>query len=341
MPVHPPKLIVIVPCYNEAAVLPVSSVQFLDELKSLVGSNKVSPESCILFVDDGSSDATWQVILTLAKSDNHFIGIRQSCNRGHQFALLAGLMEARTLGCEVTVTIDCDGQDDIHAISAMLDEYAKGADVVYGVRNDRSSDTFFKRFTAECFYRFQAVMGVKTVFNHADYRLLSARVIDALSNYHEVNLYLRGLIPLVGFKNACVTYKREKRLAGESHYGLFKMLAFAGDGITSLSIRPIRLVQTGGLVLSLLGMLLVILLLLLWLFRLIPFGTLFVLAFMVFSSGLQLFCIGIIGEYVGKAYLESKARPRFLISDRTWRPPTPPLESSPDNGLAPKAQDNH
>ncbi len=299
-------------------MLPISNSLFADELAALVDSGKVSPDSRVLFVDDGSTDATWQTIVGLAKSNSHFIGIRQSRNRGHQCALWAGLMEARTLGCDVTITIDCDGQDDIHAFAAMLEEYAKGADVVYGVRNDRSTDTFFKRFTAECFYRLQASMGVAAVFNHADYRLLSIRAIDALSRYNEVNLYLRGLIPLIGFKSAQVSYKREKRLAGESHYALFKMLAFAGDGITSLSIRPIRLVFSSGILLTCLGVVALLVLAGLFLARLFCSNTAIILSSMAFFCGLNLTAIGIVGEYVGKAYLEAKSRPRVIISDRTW-----------------------
>lgn len=318
MSAHPPKLIVVVPCYNEEQMLPVSNVLFADEMAALVESTRISPDSRVLFVDDGSTDATWQTIVDLAKSNNRFIGIRQSRNRGHQCALWAGLMEARTLGCDVTITIDCDGQDDVHAFAAMLDEYEKGADVVYGVRSDRSSDSFFKRFTAECFYHLQAAMGVAAVFNHADYRLLSIRAIDALSRYREVNLYLRGLIPLIGFQSAQVSYKREKRLAGESHYGVFKMLAFAGDGITSLSIRPIRLVLGSGILLTCLGLVALLVLLLLSLFHLFCNNTALILSAMAFLSGLNLTAIGIVGEYVGKAYLESKSRPRVIISNRTW-----------------------
>ena len=253
MSTQAPKLIVIVPCYNEEATLPVSSPLFADELAALVASGRVSDESRVLLVDDGSADGTWQVIAKLAADDPRFIGIRQSRNRGHQQALWAGLMEARDLGGDVTITIDCDGQDDIHAMAEMMDEYAKGADVVYGVRNDRSSDTFFKRFTAESFYRLQAAMGVEAVYNHADYRLLSARVLDALTEYQEVNLYLRGMIPLVGFKSSKVFYSRRERLAGASHYPFLKMLGFAADGITSLSIKPIRLITLFGALVSLLS----------------------------------------------------------------------------------------
>ena len=313
-----PKLIIVIPCYNEEATLPVSSPLFAAELSSLIASGKVSPESRMLLVDDGSSDGTWQAIEDLANGDSRFIGIRQSRNRGHQMALWAGLMEARDLGGDVTITIDCDGQDDIHAMSAMVDEYAKGADVVYGVRNDRSSDTFFKRFTAESFYRLQAAMGVEAVYNHADYRLLSARVLDALTQYREVNLYLRGMIPLVGFKSSKVFYSRKERLAGTSHYPFLKMLGFAADGITSLSIKPIRLITFFGAVVSLLSFFMGIWSLVSWIRGTVVRGWTSEVLCVCFLGGIQLLSLGVIGEYIGKIYLEVKGRPRAVISDRTW-----------------------
>ena len=314
-----PKLIVVVPCYNEEEMLPVSQSLFADEINILIESGRVSPESLVLFVDDGSSDATWRIISDLAKRNPRFRGIRQSRNRGHQFALWAGLTEAASLGCDATITIDCDGQDDVHVMEAMMDEYAKGADVVYGVRNDRSTDTFLKRFTAVTFYRLQAAMGVEAVFNHADYRLLSSRVLGALLQFREVNLYLRGLVPLVGFKSAQVYYKRERRMAGSGHFGLFKMLAFAADGITSLSIRPIRLVLSCGIVLAAAGAIALAAALIAYLVDAKVLGTLIVSAVVMVVGGLNLAGLGVIGEYVGKAYLESKGRPRAVISERTWR----------------------
>ena len=296
MPETAPRLIVVVPCYNEETTLPVSSPLFADEMKGLVDSGRVSSESRILLVDDGSTDATWQVILDLAKRDERFIGIRQSRNRGHQCALWAGLMEARDLGCDITVTIDCDGQDDVHAMTEMVDEYAKGADVVYGVRNDRSTDTFFKRFTAESFYRLQAAMGVEAIANHADYRLLSARVLDALSEYGETNLYLRGMIPLVGFKSSKVFYRRNERLAGESHYPFLKMLGFAADGITSLSVKPIRLITLFGAVVSALTFVMAIWSLVSWMRGDVVRGWTSEVLCVCFLGGIQLVSIGVIGE---------------------------------------------
>ena len=318
MATRTPRLIIVVPCYNEEAMLPIASPLLAGELESLVDSGRVSTDSRILLVDDGSTDATWRIIADLASRDARFVGIRQSRNRGHQCALWAGLMEARTLGCDVTVTIDCDGQDDVHAMTEMMDEYAKGADVVYGVRNDRSSDTFFKRFTAESFYRLQAAMGVEAVYNHADYRLLSARVLDALSEYGETNLYLRGMIPLVGFKSSKVFYSRKERLAGKSHYPFLKMLGFATDGITSLSIKPIRLITLFGAVVSLLSLFMGVWSLISWMRGTVVRGWTSEVLCVCFLGGIQLLSLGVIGEYIGKIYLEVKRRPRAVISDRTW-----------------------
>ncbi len=315
IPMHKPKLIIVIPCYNEEETLPVSYPLFMEELNNLLNSDMISSESHILFVDDGSSDKTWDMIRGFASSSSNVRGIRQSRNRGHQNALWAGLMEARSLGCDVTVTIDCDGQADIHAISSMLMEYSKGVDVVYGVRTDRATDTFFKRTTAEGFYHLQAAMGVEIIYNHADYRLLSSRVLDTLFQYKEVNLYLRGLIPLIGYRSAQVGYARKERLAGNGHFGFFKMLSFACDGITSLTIRPIYFVLASGILLTALG--------LLALLGLAFWGTnewkvFFTPSIVILIGGLNLIGLGIIGEYVGKAYLETKARPHAVISERTW-----------------------
>ena len=229
-----PILYIVIPCYNEEAVLPVTAPLFLNKVKELAAAGKISEESRVLFVNDGSRDDTWKIIKDLAKRDPHYLGISQSRNRGHQNAVLAGLMEARD-SCDITISIDCDGQDDINAMDEMVDAYLQGFDVVYGVRSSRETDTFFKRFTAESFYKFLAAMGAEVVFNHADYRLISARVLKEFANFHEVNLFLRGMIPLVGFKSTSVSYSRAERLAGESHSPLKKMIALAVDGITSLS----------------------------------------------------------------------------------------------------------
>lgn len=239
------KLYIVVPCYNEEDVLPITSQQFLEELKDLIARKKISNESRIMFVNDGSKDRTWDIIKELAARDEHYVGISQSRNRGHQNAVLAGLMEAKNIA-DITISIDCDGQDDIKAMEEMVDAYHDGCEVVYGVRSKRDSDTFIKRFTAERFYKFLNAMGAEVVYNHADYRLISARVLKEFENFKEVNLFLRGMIPLVGFKSTSVYYERHERIAGESHYPLSKMLGLAFDGITSLSVKPLRFITVAG-----------------------------------------------------------------------------------------------
>ena len=224
-----PVLYIVIPCYNEKEVLPITSGMFLDKLNQLIAQGKIAEESRILFVDDGSKDTTWELIRGFAAQDPHFAGIKQSRNRGHQNAVLAGLMEAKDK-CDITISIDCDGQDDINAMDEMVDAYLDGCEIVYGVRNNRDTDTFFKRFTAESFYKLMNRMGVESVYNHADYRLVSSRVLQSFAEFKEVNIFLRGMFPLVGFKSTSVFYKREERLAGKSHYPLKKMLALAIDG---------------------------------------------------------------------------------------------------------------
>lgn len=309
-------LYLIIPCYNEEKVLPITAPLFLEKINTLVNKNKISPLSRILFVNDGSKDRTWEIIETLSKENVYFEGISQSRNRGHQNAVLAGLMEAKDI-CDITISIDCDGQDDIDAMDQMIDEYLSGAQIVYGVRRKRDTDTFFKRFTAESFYKVLNWMGAEVVFNHADYRLVSAKVLKEFSNFKEVNIFLRGMIPLVGFKSTSVYYDRHERIAGESHYPLTKMLALAFDGITSLSIKPIRLITGLGIMISLLSFLLI-------LYVFISFftghsvpGWSSTLVVVCFIGGIQLISLGVIGEYIGKIYLETKARPRYIISERT------------------------
>ena len=247
-----PILYIIIPCYNEEEVLPITCEMFLEKLTSLIGKGKISDDSRILFVNDGSKDKTWGIICGLAERDVHFKGISQSRNRGHQNAVLAGLMDSIDK-CDMTISIDCDGQDDINAMDDMVDAYLDGCDVVYGVRSKRDTDTFFKRVTAEGFYKFMSAMGVETVYNHADYRLLSNRVMKELSKYQEVNLFLRGLIPLVGFKSTSVYYERNVRIAGTTHYPLKKMLNLAIDGITSLSVKPLRLIASIGVIVAIIS----------------------------------------------------------------------------------------
>ena len=311
-----PSLYIVIPCYNEEAVLPITAPLFRDKLLSLSSQGKISPDSRVLFVNDGSRDNTWNLICQLAKEDAHFKGICLSRNRGHQNALLAGLMEAKDK-CDITISIDCDGQDDINAMDAMVDEYLSGAEIVYGVRSKRDTDTFFKRFTAESFYKLMKWMGAATVYNHADYRLISSRVLKEFANFKEVNIFLRGMFPLVGFKSTCVYYERHERIAGESHYPLKKMLALAFDGITSLSIKPIRIITGLGVVISLVAFALIVYALVSYFTGNVVSGWASSLIVTCFLGGIPLISLGVIGEYIGKIYMETKARPRFIISERT------------------------
>lgn len=311
-----PVLNIVVPCYNESAVLPETAPVFLNKLTSLIDGGNVSPGSKILFVDDGSSDDTWAIICSLSKKwPDHIAGIRQSRNRGHQNAVLAGLMESLDT-CDVTISIDCDGQDDINAMDEMVERYREGNDVVYGVRSSRTTDSFFKRNTAQLFYKLLTWLGADVVYNHADYRLISNRVLRELSEFKEVNIYLRGMIPLVGFKSCEVSYERASRVAGESHYPLSKMLGLALDGITSLSIKPLRLVTAAGsvfLAASFIGLIWVIVTALT---GNSVSGWASMMCVVIMLGGIQLISLGVIGEYVGKSYLETKSRPRYIISER-------------------------
>ena len=312
-----PILYIVIPCYNEQEVLPITAPLFLQKIQQLAGAGSISPDSRILFVNDGSKDKTWEIICDLSKSDPHYLGISQSRNRGHQNAVLAGLMEARDR-CDITISIDCDGQDDINAMDKMVEAYHDGCEVVYGVRSSRQTDTFFKRFTAESFYKLLNAMGAEVVFNHADYRLMSARVLKEFSNFKEVNLFLRGMVPLVGFKSTSVAYERHERLAGESHYPLSKMLALAFDGITSLSVKPIRLITGFGVFVALISFIGVIWAVIQAILGHTVSGWASTTSIICFVSGVQLICLGVIGEYIGKIYMETKARPRYIISERTW-----------------------
>ena len=313
-----PVLYIVIPCYNEQEVLPITAPMFLNKLHELAEKKLVSENSRIMFVNDGSSDGTWDIIRALAASDEHYIGISQSRNRGHQNAVLAGLMEAKDR-CDISTSIDCDGQDDINAMDDMVRAYLDGCDIVYGVRNDRETDSFFKRTTAQGFYRFLSAMGAEIVYNHADYRLISARALHELAKFKEVNLFLRGMVPLVGFKSTSVEYKRAERIAGKSKYPLRKMLALAGDGITSLSIKPLRLIMSFGVVVALLSFVGVIWAIVAALAGRAVAGWASMTCIICFVSGVQLICMGIIGEYIGKIYMETKQRPRYIISERTWK----------------------
>jgi len=309
-----PILYIVIPCYNEQEVLPITSKLFLKKITDLVAAGKISDDSRVLFVNDGSKDKTWSIICDLAKSDKHYIGISQSRNRGHQNAVLAGLMEAKDK-CDITISIDCDGQDDINAMDAMVDAYVNdGCEVVYGVRSKRDTDTFFKRFTAESFYKLLNAMGAEVVYNHADYRLMSARVLHEFANFKEVNLFLRGMVPLVGFKSTSVAYERHERIAGESHYPLSKMLSLAFDGITSLSVKPIRFITGFGVIVALISFIGVIWAIVEALLGATVSGWASMTSIICFVSGVQLICLGVIGEYIGKIYMETKRRPRYIIS---------------------------
>ena len=314
-----PLLWIIVPCYNEQEVLPVTAPLFREELEKMISAGKVSRKSRILFVNDGSADSTWDIIQELARKDETFLGISQSRNRGHQNAVLAGLMEARE-HCDITISIDCDGQDDISAMERMVDAYLSGAEVVYGVRSSRKSDSFFKRITARSFYRLMNVLGAEVVYDHADYRLVSSRVLQEFADFHEVNLFLRGMIPLVGFPSASVSYERQERMAGSSHYPLRKMLQLAFDGITSLSVKPINMIAGLGGIISLIGFLGVLWAIIQAVRGATVAGWASIICIVCFLGGIQLLSIGVIGEYIGKIYLESKHRPRYIISERTWEP---------------------
>lgn len=312
-----PVLYIVIPCYNEQEVLPITAPMFLKKLTQLCDDGLIADGSRIMFVNDGSSDGTWELIRALSEENEHYIGISQSRNRGHQNALLAGLMEARDR-CDISISIDCDGQDDIDAMDKMVAEYLDGCDVVYGVRSSRETDSFFKRTTAQGFYKLLEKMGAEVVYNHADYRLLSARVLRELANFKEVNLFLRGMVPLVGFKSTCVEYSRAERLAGESKYPIKKMLSLAADGITSLSVKPLRLITSFGVFVAALSFIGVIWAIVSALCGETVAGWASTTCIVCFVSGVQLMCLGIIGEYIGKIYLETKGRPRYIISERTY-----------------------
>lgn len=311
-----PTLHVIIPCYNEEEVLPITAPQFLAQIRKMQDMDLISPESRIMFVNDGSRDGTWEIITSLAKSEPTYIGISQSRNRGHQNAVWAGLMESMDR-CDITISIDCDGQDDLGAMEQMVKEYLGGCEVVYGVRDNRKSDSMFKRTTSQGFYKLLRAMGADVIYNHADYRLISARALRELANFKEVNLFLRGMVPLVGFKSTSVYYKRTERMAGKSHYPLRKMISLALDGITSLSIKPLQLISGLGIIMSVISFAFVIWALVAYFLGHAVTGWASTVAVIGLVGGIQLICLGVIGEYIGKLYMEVKQRPRYIISERT------------------------
>ena len=312
-----PRLIIVIPCYNEQEVLPITAPQFLAKINQLAAEGLISGDSRVMFVNDGSKDDTWNIIQQLADQDEHYIGIAQSRNRGHQNAVLAGLMEAKDM-CDITISIDCDGQDDINAMDEMVKAYLEGCEIVYGVRSKRDTDTFFKRFTAESFYKLLNSMGAEVVFNHADYRLISSRALQELAKFKEVNIFLRGMVPLVGFKSTSVYYERSERAAGKYHYPLSKMLALAFDGITSLSIKPIKMIIGMGVIVAFISFIGIIWAVVEAILGKTVMGWASTTCIICFLSGVQLISVGVIGEYIGKIYMEVKQRPRYIISDRTW-----------------------
>ena len=306
----------VIPCYNEEDVLPISVKLFLSVLQRMIQSGKISVDSRILFVDDGSEDRTWNLIKEYSSAYEHVRGIRLSINRGHQNALLAGLMHVKSYA-DIVITIDCDGQDDVESIEKMVDAYHDGCDIVYGVRSKREKDSFFKQTSANLFYKLMRAMGTEIIENHADYRLLSARVIQELEQFKENNLFLRGLIPLVGFKSTFVYYERKERLAGKTKYSLRKMAGLAFDGITSFSIQPLRMIMGIGAMVAILSFIGVVWAVVTALMGNTVAGWASMTCIICFVGGVQLICLGVLGEYIGKIYLEVKRRPRYIINERT------------------------
>ena len=305
-------LYLVIPCYNEEAVLHETAKQLLEKMNSMFERGMICRESKIMFVNDGSKDKTWEIIEELHASNPIYSGVKLSRNKGHQNALLAGLMTAKEKA-DMTISLDADLQDDVDVIDQMVEKYYQGNDVVYGVRSARKTDTFFKKFTAQGFYKLMQAMGVEIVYNHADYRLMSKRAMEGLSQFKEVNLFLRGIVPLIGYKSDVVTYERHERFAGESKYPLKKMLAFATDGITSFSIKPIRLITTCGILIFAISLVMLLYFLIVHFMGRTVAGWTSMIVSIWAIGGLQLLAIGIVGEYIGKIYLETKERPKYII----------------------------
>ena len=308
------KLYIVIPCYNEEEVLDKTKTELKKKMHTLIQNKKIDKQSKVIFVNDGSKDKTWDLIQQFNQEDKLFGGINLSRNRGHQNALLAGLLTVKD-DADVVISMDADLQDDIEAIDEMIEKRQEGADIVYGVRNSRKKDSFFKRTTAQGFYRVMTMLGVDVIYNHADYRLTSRRVLDALATYKEVNLFLRGIFPLIGFKSAIVYYERKERFAGQSKYPLKKMLSFAWDGITSFSVKPIRLILNIGIVILILSLLMILYSIIQKILGNTVDGWTFIVCSLWLLGGIQMLSLGIIGEYIGKIYCETKARPRYLVMD--------------------------
>ena len=308
------RLMIVVPCFNEEEVFPTSTKELIAVVENLIEIGKISADSGILFVNDGSRDRTWELISKAHKESKYIYGLNLAGNVGHQNALLAGLNTVKDF-CDISISIDADLQDDVGVIEEMIDKYYAGADIVYGVRSERKADSFFKRFTAQSFYKFMSAMGVKSVHNHADFRLMSARAMQALSLYKERNLFLRGIVPQIGYKTDCVYYSRKPRTAGESKYPLKKMLSFAFDGITSFSIKPIKMVTALGAVIIACSLIAFIYTLISYFMGHTVPGWSSLMISIWFLGGVQLLSIGIVGQYVGKTYIESKERPQYIIEE--------------------------
>ena len=307
-------LYIVVPCYNEEEVLPETSKRLKEKMNSLISKNMISESSRVVFVDDGSKDKTWQLISSLHNEDALFSGIKLAHNRGHQNALLAGLMTAKE-HADMVISMDADLQDDINVVDKFIEEYKNGSDIVYGVRSSRKTDTVFKRSTALAYYRVLEKMGVDIVYNHADYRLMSKRALNALELFKEVNLFLRGIVPIIGYKTSIVEYERSERFAGESKYPLKKMLAFAIDGITSFSVKPIRMITSLGFIIFALSLIMLLYSIIIKIIGHADSGWASIICSIWMIGGIQLLSLGIIGEYIGKIYNETKSRPRFIIEE--------------------------
>ncbi len=307
-------LYLVIPCYNEEEVLPETAKRLKAKLGGMIKTGFISEDSKIVFVNDGSKDQTWQLIRRFHEEDPMIQGINLSRNKGHQNALLAGLMTVKSF-CDMAISMDADLQDDVDAIDQFVEKYYEGCEVVYGVRSERKTDSFFKRASAQSFYKLMLHMGVEIVYNHADYRLMSKRALEEMEGFQEVNLFLRGIVPLIGFRSDVVTYERHERFAGESKYPLKKMLNFAFDGITSFSVKPIRMVTTLGVIIFAISLLMLIYFLVTWCIGWTVPGWTSIVVSVWAIGGLQLLAIGIIGEYIGKIYLETKARPKFIIQE--------------------------
>ena len=305
-------LYLVIPCYNEEEVLPLTKKELKEKMDNLIKENKISKDSKVMFVNDGSKDKTWELIEEYHNEDHLFVGVKLSRNKGHQNALLAGLMTAKKYA-DITISMDADLQDDINVIDKMIEENNKGSEIVYGVRSSRKKDSWFKRFTAESFYKLMRVMGVEVVFNHADCRLMSKRALDELERFDEVNLFLRGIVPLIGFQTSVATYERKERAAGESKYPLKKMLSFAWDGITSFSVKPLKMITTLGFIMLFISIIMIIYTIVVKILGNTVDGWAFIMLSIWFIGGVQLVSVGLIGEYVGKIYSETKHRPRYII----------------------------